>query len=98
MKYLITYDIENDKICNAKKGTVEWWHERGHQENFHKNKALKWFMSMFSIYSSSFLAILMFLSVNTLLQIIGALFIMLLFVDELHAWYYAIKNKNKWVK
>ena len=94
-------NLSTEKIIDCKEGSKTWWHEQGHIEFSKLDKGLRyqyysdylgmWFMFFISVTILIDYWILKFIPI-----IISALVLYYYFYEELWAWRYAYKNKDKW--
>lgn len=87
------YDEKEDKIFNAKKGSIAWWHERGHQYIYRCGYGA---MINGSMNASLFglLASIIF-DAPELWQITFFItYFTACIIEEIWAWIYAIKHRN----
>lgn len=88
------YDVKTDKIVNAKEGTYEWWHERGHQE-LHHQEVWKNIYAFSQVMITVGVLYLMILSDNINIKYGGMIVLLVVLVDEVHAWLYSLKWKGR---
>jgi hypothetical protein len=94
-------DLDTGKIIGCRKNSPVWWHEKGHIKFSKTDKAIKYdYMSGYFFKAAVlFMVFALFLD-SIYLKVIIAIFIFRSIsyeiYEELWAWHYAYKNKNKW--
>jgi hypothetical protein len=88
------YDTEKDEIKDCKKGTLEWYHERGHQI-FHHNTIVKTINDLLTQNLLSCIYIAFIYTPFWMIQIIGAFGLFFNLADEGAAWGYALRMYKK---
>lgn len=89
------YNAEEDKIIGCRKYSWQWWYERGHQIAHHNEK---WHEVTVLWTQFILLGILVLLSFeeNLWARYLVLVICGIIFVDEIFAWYYCLKNYKKW--
>lgn len=89
-----SYNIEEDKIVNAKKGSLIWYHESGHRFLCKKNKTFMTIRTTFVNLMVIAFAFLCLNSSNPSLAIYGSCILGLILFEEIFAWLYAFNKKG----
>jgi hypothetical protein len=95
-EYGAYYDSEKDKIYGCKKGTMVWYHERGHQilHNDYKWKTLM----VYHIYILLFSIAKLIADDRYWAAVAFNVFMIIQVFDEFYAWYFALRNYKNWRK
>lgn len=86
------YDHETDKIIGAKKGSLIYLHEEGHQKNKHNFERL-WLP--LSGYITIAILYLLLTADFWMVQLLGGAGMVVILADEIYAWYHALKTKRE---
>lgn len=92
------YDVGQDRIVGCRRGSLEWWHERGHQLLRKKYRWFRWLELFQELALPAALALSFWLSGFGLLQAFGFFMFALSCFDETYAYCFQQRVKDSMLR